>query len=168
MKKMNKMIIGIDPGFQGGISLIHDNGYEAIDMPTINTAKGKKQSTQYDLPSLAGIFINALKSFDVIAYVEKVHAMPKQGVVSQFNFGMGYGILLGILAALQIPYTLVTPQKWKKEMMAGTSKDKGASVLRAGQLFPNAELKTSRGKLLDGRAEALLIGQYGRLQCGIT
>jgi hypothetical protein len=81
---------------------------------------------------------------------------------------MGYGMWIGILAALHIPYTLVTPNRWKKEMMAGMGKEKEASCVRAAQLFPAAGALLSRPKRgggvvhLDGRGDALLLAALCR------
>ena len=48
--------------------------------------------------------------------------------------------------------------------MNGQGKEKDASVYRAQQLFPLAQLVGPRGGKYDGRAEALLIAEYGRRQ----
>ena len=79
-----------------------------------------------------------------------------------FNFGKGFGLWLGILAGLGIPHTLVTPQAWKKEMMQGMG-DKDAARIRAQELFPHCVDSLSRKKDI-GRADALLIAEYGRRQ----
>ena len=97
--------IGIDPGKNGGIACIGD---------------GKNNSEAY--PYSDDVLINSLGLVctkcwqnDVICYLEHVHAMPKQGVSSTFNFGMNFGFIQGVLKAYGISYELVTPQKWKKE-----------------------------------------------------
>ena len=61
--------------------------------------------------------------------------------------GYGYGLWVGILAALQVPYTPVRPAVWKKAFSLG--KDKEQSRLRAQQLFPGADLRLRKhhGKL---------------------
>ena len=98
--------------------------------------------------------------------------MPGQGVTSMFSMGMGFGIWLGILAALRIPVTRVEPLRWKKEMGIAGGAEKGASVVRALQLFPACRDLTRQykrgGVMLDtylhGRADALLISDWGRRQ----
>ncbi len=67
----------------------------------------------------------------------------------------------GIITALQMPLNYISPITWKKIVMAGQGKEKDAAVYKAQQLFPDAVLVTPRGRLLDGRAEALLIAWYG-------
>lgn len=92
-----------------------------------------------------------------LVILEKVHAMPKQGVTSSFTFGEVYGSIKGILAALAIPYVEVIPQAWQKIMFAGISKDLGKkrSIYKVSQLFP------SLTRLDDGSADALCMSLYG-------
>jgi hypothetical protein len=96
------------------------------------------------------------------AIVERVSAMPKQGVSSSFKFGVGFGSVLGVLQALQLPFDFVTPAKWKGDLKLG--KDKKASLHKARLLWPTADLHLEKH---DGRAEALLIA-YWRLKQGDT
>ena len=95
------------------------------------------------------------------AYIERAQAMPKQGVTSMFNYGKGFGLWLGLLIGIGIPYTLVSPRSWRKIMMLDMAKDKGASLLRAKQLFPGC---THQLQLVKdhNKAEALLIAAYGQ------
>jgi crossover junction endodeoxyribonuclease RuvC len=78
-----------------------------------------------------------------------------------FTMGRGLGTWEGVLAGLGIPYELVTPQRWKKALMDGMGKDKDASRLQAIRLFPAIAGQLARKKD-DGRADALLIAEYGR------
>ena len=98
--------IGIDPGVSGGVALITDNSEKFNKLLGLNKCPG----TVSDMPEL----LNFNKTIKMTAVIEKVHSMPQQGVASTFKFGMNYGQWLGILAALQIPYIEVTPQKWMK------------------------------------------------------
>lgn len=140
--------VGIDPGLAGGIGVIRtDSDITAMKYTTQN-------------------LISLLKQFadetQVQFFVEHVHAMPKQGVTSTFNFGMGFGQILGILEAFDRKYTLVKPSVWKRVM--GVTADKQTSIRKCGQLFPEVSLlPTSRCRVpSDGLAEALLIAEYGR------
>ena len=72
------------------------------------------------------------------------------------NQHYGYGLWVGILASLAIPYTPVRPVVWKKTFSLG--KDKEQSRLRAQQLFPVADLRLRKHH---GRAESLLLAYYG-------
>lgn len=148
-------IIGIDPGLDGGVALIARDGVSVFDTPTIQVKKSKRE---YAIPEM----VRLLRDSDPArVIIEAVHSMPRQGVTSSFNFGKGYGLWLGITAALGYPYDLVTPQRWKSVMLDGMAKDKGASRVRAMQLFPLVSDRLARVKD-EGRAEALLIAEYGR------
>ena len=139
--------IGVDPGKNGGIAIIDSDG--AIAFPF---------SEERLIIELDGI----AQEYECICYLEHVHAMPKQGVSSTFNFGMNFGFIQGVLKAYNIPYELVTPQKWKKEFSC--TSDKNTSIEVCKRLFPGVNLKaTDRCKKdHDGMAEALLIAEYGR------
>lgn len=110
--------------------------------------------------------VNAAALTDFIAscccehvYVEAVHSMPKQGVASSFNFGHNVGTVMGVLGAMGLPHTLVTPQAWKKAMgLIGTDKD--AARARAIQLWPKWRDLDKKGKG-QALADAALIARYG-------
>lgn len=145
------MFVGIDPGQAGGIAIIDETGdlYDHVPMP--DTRKG-----------IADL-LRQLEGKDVVAVVEKVHSMPKQGVASTFKFGKGYGVLLGVCAVLEFKLLEPTPQAWKKKMLAGTDKGKHASIQVCENLFPTAELVQPRCRVPhDGVAEAILLAEYGR------
>ena len=91
--------IGIDPGQKGGIAVLGDTKYTVYPY-----------SDDW-MKEIAEMFKNS----QVFAVVEKVGAMPGQGVTSMFNFGKSFGYILGVLEANKIPYQLVPPQTWKKE-----------------------------------------------------
>lgn len=153
------MIIGIDPGQTGAVAiLVHGICVNVFDTPTEQVKKGKGTKTEYLPAQMADIL--RLHAKGSHCFIEKVGAMPGQGVTSMFGFGKGFGLWLGILAALQIPYTLVTPQAWKKDIMQGLG-DKDAARGRAQQLHPEASDWISRKKDI-GRADALLVAEYGR------
>lgn len=97
-----------------------------------------------------------------LAIVEKVHSMPGQGVASTFKFGKGYGSLLGILAGLSIPVELVTPQAWKKIVLAGSPKDKDAAIAYVRRRFPDVPIVPERcRKPHDGISDALCLLEFG-------
>jgi len=137
--------IGIDPGKGGAIAVIHEDGTIVTSVFTEEEYLKVISQHQYSF-----------------AIVEDVHAMPKQGVTSMFNFGYNKGWIMGILYAYTIPTELVSPQKWKK--MFSLNGEKQKSIDCARRLFPQANLfATPRCKKPhDGIAEALLMAEYGR------
>ncbi len=152
------LILGVDPGLSGACALYCTESkglVEVFDMPTIAAGTGSKRVL--DESTLAwriDAFANRIKH----AFVERVGAMPGQGVTSMFSFGTSYGIVRGIIAANFIPITLVTPQTWKKAL--GVPKEKDGARGRASQLMPTSSPQWARAKD-DGRAEAALISLYG-------
>jgi len=159
--KKNIRIIGVDPGNKGALALIDENGKVILyDMPTYTTeGAGKtkigniKKHTVLDEPELRDILNDDIDH----VFIEKAQSMPGQGAAGTFNYAVSYGVIRGICVGLQIPYTLVHPATWKRKMMKDMDKSKHASIVRANQLFPKADI----GKK-DGRAEALLIAVYGK------
>ena len=141
--------IGIDPGKSGALAVIHPDG--KIDVLPFDVV-------QY---SFALARLQELPQY-VTCCVEKVGAMPGQGVVSMFNFGHNLGMIEGLLRGYGIPYQLVPPQTWKKEF--SLSSDKAKSIEVCQKLFPNVSLlATERSrKPHDGMAEALLMAEYAR------
>jgi hypothetical protein len=149
-----KTYIGIDPGLDGAVAIIEEGKDPFLfDTPTLEV--GDKRD--YDGREMALI----LKSFNENAVValESVHAFPGQGVTSMFRMGAGLGRWQGILDALGMVYSMIPPQRWKKELMDGMPKEKSASIIRAKQLFPRADIRLKKH---DGRADALLLAEYLR------
>lgn len=145
--------IGIDPGLLGGIAVYSKKSgqFDAITMPLSDD--GIDGNGIYEF-----IFDNTKKG-ECVAYIEKAQAMPKQGVVGIFTYGVGYGKILATLELMGIPVRLVRPAVWKRSL--GLGKDKADAVQRAKSLAPDMDLETPRGRLLDGKAEAMLIAYYG-------
>lgn len=150
-------LIGIDPGIGGAAVILQSRAcpvpIEWMRMPTLKVGK----SSRVDCAQLC----RWLQDFDTSeAYVEQVHAMPGQGVTSMFTLGHAAGAVEGMLAALAIPVTLVTPQRWKRGAgLIGTDKDAARS--RAIQLWPRwgALGKKGEGQAL---ADAALIARFGQ------
>ena len=154
------IVVGIDPGLSGAIAVLDvSNKLLAIhDMPTVSIKSGKSVKNQLSEAMLAGI-LRRVKAEH--AYLEFVSAMPGQGVSSMFNFGMGYGAIKGVLAALEIPFSTVTPVKWQRDL--SVVKGKEGNRLRAAQLFPEYAHLFTRVKD-DGRADAALLAYWGSVQ----
>lgn len=148
------IIAGIDPGLSGALAF-YDTGtgeVETIDMPTLAVSNGRRE---VDAHAVADLF---WKRHAGHAFIEQSWPRPKDGAVQGFKFGDGYGALRGVLAAVGVPYTPVSPQRWKHAL--GVSADKDAARARAKQLLPQAAGQWPLKKH-DGRAEAALIAYYG-------
>lgn len=142
--------IGIDPGKSGAMAII--NGKTVTTVPFDEEA-----------------YADALARVDetnAFAIVERVNAMPGQGVTSMFSFGANYGFIQGLLTANRIPFEIVMPQRWKKEF--GVTSDKNTSIAVAQRLFPDVSLmRTEKCRKPDNNtAEALLLAEYARRKKG--
>jgi len=91
--------------------------------------------------------------------MEQVHAMPKQGISSTWNFARAVGVISAVCELTNYPFHLVSPQKWKKHF--NLTADKNEALDLARKLFPKAPLKLKKDI---NRAEALLIARYWRDQ----
>lgn len=147
--------IGIDPGISGAIAVFQYSHLSVvIDMPTLEVASGKTTKKHINASVLREILSTYPEAHVV---VEKVGAMPGQGVTSMFNFGRSAGIIEGVVAGLQMSCTYVTPAVWTKAVRRAAGKD--ASRMRAIELFPASAERFKRVKD-DGRADAALIGWW--------
>jgi hypothetical protein len=187
MNVRTKYVIGIDPGLNGGIAAIELGpigepiNLEVIRMPTKPGPAGRRDVDGSEV----GAFLNHVCRNGTVlcAAVESVHAMPKQGVTSAFNFGKGYGKILGIIESMDIPLDEPTPQQWQKLVLSGMKtkgakktrtkgaaksnterRDKDISIRFVLNHFPQVNLKaTDRSTTLhDGMAEAVCIAEYAR------
>lgn len=153
---MREAYIGIDPGAKGYLV-----AYDARD-------KG-----YWKVPLASDELLDVLTRFaelDCIAVIEKVGAMPGQGRSSIFTFGFSAGRIVGILEAMGIPYTHVTPQKWQKEMwdsgdkvvIGGKVDNKKTSHQAAKRLHPGMSFRrTEKCKTFDDNmVDATLLCDY--------
>lgn len=151
------LILGIDPGLSGALAFldIANDAVVVMDMPTVEVVRNGKAKREVSAALVAEMV--AGKGVTA-AFVEKVSAMPGQGVSSMFSFGRSMGVVEGVLASYEIPTTLVTPQAWMKAMGVRAGKD--GSRERAMQMFPQYASLFSRKKD-NGRSDAILIAKYG-------
>lgn len=146
------LAIGIDPGKSGALAIIYtDEANQPFRVKVV----------PFEETAYRDILATCVDS-RVVCCLEKVGAMPGQGVVSMFNFGRNLGFIEGLLQANKVPYQLIPPQTWKKEF--SLSSDKQASIDVCKRLFPDINLlATARSrKENDGMAEAVLMAEYAR------
>lgn len=169
-----KLAIGIDPGASGSVALFDGTTLQIFDMPVVEVKRGIRKVRQTDAAMLSVALESAGKRFydanpkelaalqwgeGFHAFVERVGAMPGQGVSSMFAFGRAAGVIEGVLAGLGIATELVSPQVWQVAMgVKGKGKD-GAREM-AAKIYPASAHLFARKKD-DGRADAALIAAYG-------
>jgi crossover junction endodeoxyribonuclease RuvC len=154
---------GIDPGLDGAVAVICGEEIEIFDTPTYEDGKRRR----IDAAGAADL-INGLNArlVPLVISIEKSQPMPKNGSIGCFGLGYSFGVWIGVLATVGIPYELVTPQAWKKTLMAGMPKEKDASRVACDRLWPGQRENWWSMKKAHNRCDALLIAQYGRLKYG--
>jgi hypothetical protein len=134
--------LGCDPGMSGAVVVLDSAGVAMFI---------KNAETESDLAQ----FISDCGDHSCFGYIERVSAMPKQGVSSTFKFGVSFGFLRGCLISSGIPFEEVTPRKWQAAMGCLSGGDKNVTKARAQQLFPQI-------KVIHAIADALLIAEFCR------
>ena len=143
MNMNDKTIIGIDPGANGAISFT----------TTDNKIRKKNRITAYKCDkSLSGrtiVCTMAKQAYHkkIIAYIEKVHAMPHDGRSSLFKFGTNYGVWMGILESNNIEYELVMPKKWQKDFNLPKIKKERKQELKTIEVSPQKWMRWWETKL---------------------
>jgi crossover junction endodeoxyribonuclease RuvC len=150
------LIIGLDPGLTGALGFLRDGVFVAVeDMPVVAKGAGsvKSEVSPQGMKTLIREHLRADEA--VVAVIERVGAMPGQGVSSVFSLGDSFGAARAVLATAGFETTYVHPVTWKKHFKL--SADKEMSRALATRLFPAAPLHLKKH---DGRAEALLLARW--------
>lgn len=131
--------LGIDPGSSSGaITMITDNAVEIFGMV--------KKTEQQIESTFSNMLLQKGPETIVLAIIERVSAMPGQGSVSGFKFGMNYGYLRGCLVANRIPFRDYMPKEWQKHysmIRKKTESDKEWKIRLqnvAQNLYPNKDI----------------------------
>lgn len=164
------IVIGVDPGASGYICTLAPKVGEAIFTP--NSAKPKE------------IFEHIIQVKDDYSVnrvcIEDVHSLFGMSAKSNFSFGYNVGILYGIFQSAGYGIDIVTPKVWQKYVGAtlkpidnslSPSEKKKMKAVRKRQikesvgsvcerLYPDINIRGSKGGLLDGKSDALMIAHY--------
>lgn len=152
--------IGIDPGVSGAVAILEGNELVMVfDMPVVEVMVNKKLKRRIS-PEMLADELQLYVREPVVAWIERVNAMPGQGVTSMFAFGEAYGLARGVMVGMGVQCNMVTPATWKKALRLPEGKD--ASRALAAQLWPKHAGHFKRAKD-DGRAEAALIAHWATL-----
>lgn len=158
------IIIGVDPGLSGAAGAVHleDGRFGGVcDLPVMRDAS----LAWIDAVELRARIFRLIELGGNPEYrfvLERVSAMPKQGVSGVFTFGVTFGSILATLQGFGAPIEFVTPVKWKNMLglrgkSGAVAANKRAALDKARLLFPQAELSLIKH---EGRAEALLIAHW--------
>jgi len=138
-------IVGVDPGLKGGICR---NGHP-VPMPI--------KDDELDVRRIASYFSDA----DLVCVEQQGYRPGQGGVVTNL---CNYGILLGV-ARLHAKHVLVvSPQRWKNDVLGEDyAHDKAGTILWANETYPKVNLTLPKcRKPHDGMADALAIWHYAK------
>ena len=137
------------------------------DIYKIKTPAKTKKILNTHLISL--YFLNA----DIVV-IEQQHPRPGGAAMASFTTGINYGRLLAAAEVELKEVVIVSPSQWKTEMHIIMTKDeklalgndnplitktlKAKACALAAKLYPKNNFISDRRALLDGQAEAVLIG----------
>src|SRR3990167_7770614 len=125
---MPALYLGADPGASGALALVAGEG------PPVDHVK--VAGTPADVWAWLESYAAGVRH----AVLERVSAMPRQGVASTFKFGVSYGLVQGFLVAADIPFENVTPGVWQRKLGCLSGGDKNVTKRRAQELFPAAHV----------------------------
>lgn len=155
-----KTYLGIDPGSKGYISVIlPDNTityFSFLDATPLQISD----------------FLHLYKGQDVHCVMEEVHAIFGSSAKATFAFGEIFGLLKGLLIANEIPYTLVPPKTWQKEIWTHDDEEKNGnkidtkktSINAARRLYPREDFRRTPSckNIDDNKVDSLLIATYAK------
>jgi len=146
-------MIAIDPGASGGIATATVNGMvDAIKM----------QETEGDVLNK----LKNLKTYHDTIIIEQVGGYvggAGSPGSAMFNFGRGFGFLLGVAMTLGYRILMVRPQAWQKALGLGNSKGMTKTEWK-NKLKAEAQRRFPKLSVTLSTADALLILEYGRLE----
>ena len=162
---MYDYFIGIDPGMDGAIVVLKANGdfAEYCKMPVLVYEASKRKIHIYALFLHLKELTKTYGTKGMVC-IEKINGSPGQGATAIFAMGHGCGVVETCVCLADLSYEFVGPQKWKNRFLAGSKKEKDASVTKALELFPKARewCIGPRGGRDHNIADAMFIAEYSR------
>jgi hypothetical protein len=148
------MILGIDPGKNGGAALVSDSG----DLIAVHPFRSP-EDMDYKLREWSSHDIHTIM-------MERVHAFPGQGVVSAFSFGQNLGWWEGRLCGFSSAVHYVEPRTWQQKLCTKLpghkqkAEHKRALLAVARSMFPDTKitLGTCDAVLIAATALSVLAG----------
>jgi hypothetical protein len=159
---MYNYYIGIDNGINGGI-IVLDSKQNIISkhiMPVLGKTK-----KEYDINVIK--YLLDRYNDNSLIILEKAQPQFRDGRKQAFKTGYGYGVLQGVLTALNISFQIVSPKIWQKKIFEGLQSDdtKTASIMFCKRKWPKEDwTATERStKYHDGLTDAACMAYYGVL-----
>ena len=182
--------LGIDPGKKGAWALLDSTSmkivdWQAADCPDVGwidrNHRGYWAYRVRGWHSMHESLALTVQKFDlkpgnVLVLIEQQGTRPKEGRVSAFTGGFGFGVWLGLMGGMGLPYRCALPSLWKTELfrgIGGNGKEPGQkerSIRHAAEMFPEfAEEGLTLGRRHsphDGLADAACLALWAHKQYG--
>ncbi len=181
---MSKVYIGIDPGSEGFVTAIVDDEFFFKYLADLKVGKEWSilEFNKYfkEIKEICG-------DHPIHISLEDVNCDPSWTAKTNWSLSRCKAILETSFVAYGLPYTLIKPKEWQKEMFKGvpemrkpsttvTKKDKTVYVRKGGldtkpmsilacqRLFPAIDLsKSDRARVPhDGKSDSILMAEYGK------
>jgi len=174
-------IIGVDPGLNGGMAILHDSGV-ILELRSIPLMPGRPKRIDWvgSMQLLAKKVDWALGGGAVLFASERLSPMPKQFGGGAANYARGtslcwmvavsaiqqfHALSLPERSDLRIKVVTVAPGRWQRLMLEGLpgGDTKQRAVLAVQRFWPADLAKfCPRGKYHDGLVDAALIAEWAR------
>lgn len=141
-----KYCLGIDPGTNGGTTIIAEDGSIALTLV-------HSKLTRHDYVEAIYPYKKQIK----YSIIEKVSAFPGQGVSSMFKFGGAYNDARRTCECFRIPYELKTPQQWQKFLGVKKKQKEESKPQFKNRLKAKAQELYPKDKINKEEADSILI-----------
>lgn len=148
--------IGIDPGKEGAIVRLGGAGDAAWLLPYDDAGLSGRELARMVREDLCG--------WNPYVILERAQSFPGQGIASAFRYGRDYGVIVGVLDALGVPYRTVPPGVWHRAVVGGSGDDPKARARAVVEArLPGLDLRPGkRRKAHEGIVDAACLALYGR------
>ena len=165
------IIIGIDPGTQGGICVLEDGkilNLCTIPFTEVKWGNGKRNHSVIDVDTLYNNIIMRLPYFDMVYIEEQLPFGFRDSAMGAFTIGYNYGTIINIIDS-EFRYVEVLPKIWQCKILGEKipkGKTKEYALDFAKKQWPDESfLRTDRCKKPhDGLIDAACIAYYGYLE----
>jgi hypothetical protein len=133
---MSIITIGIDPGRDGAVVILEDG------RDVLAATRTKALCPKQYAPRAMADYIKTNGAGASLVAIERQHAMPGNGGTSMLTTGYGWGLWVGIAAALGVPYEVPAAKTWQLSLLdhgAGRA-GKERSIEAAMRLLPGLDM----------------------------
>jgi len=152
------VVIGIDCGLNGAISIIDDKSTTVHQMPVKKEKKSGKTKNVMDTSGLVSI-LSKYKDKKVVCGIERQGVRPGEGGVSALTIGVGYGLLQGVAYAFGFDVKIISPVSWKKHFPELTTKEMEELKLQQKELKEKDKTEKDKAKKKENKKEIEKLGR---------